>query len=181
MYLLLSGWVEKRDKYHYLVMGWSIVTLVTMITEERIGWKAGIMLIYIRVKSAKELVHLLIKRVTIQHNYNNNFKSGYFLIKIEYSWLEESTMFMTDWTASKWYQVGYCWLWSIIKRRFAGRGSCIRLNVFHCHQEKAGDFVISDQSRIFPKTMENSGKLNYLNTCTYAIYLGRYFGSPVSR
>jgi len=55
----------------------------------------------------KELVHSLIKRITIQHNTKNNSKGGYFLVKIEYRGFEESIIFMTDWTAFRWYQVGY--------------------------------------------------------------------------
>lgn len=63
----------------------------------------------------KELVHSLIKRITIQHNTKNNSKGGYFLVKIEYKGFEESIMFTTDWTALKWYQVGYYRLQAITK------------------------------------------------------------------
>ena len=55
----------------------------------------------------KELVHSLIKKITIQHNNKPDSRGGYFLIKIEYRGFEESIMFMTDWAALKWYQVGY--------------------------------------------------------------------------
>jgi site-specific DNA recombinase len=55
----------------------------------------------------KRLVHSMIKKITIQHNYNTESKGGYFLIKIEYRGFEESSMFMTDWKAINWYWMGH--------------------------------------------------------------------------
>jgi site-specific DNA recombinase len=55
----------------------------------------------------KALVHSIIKKITIQHNYKKEAKGGYFLVKIEYRGFDESSMFMTDWHAMKWYWVGY--------------------------------------------------------------------------
>jgi len=55
----------------------------------------------------KKLVHSLIKKITIKHNNKEKAKGGYFLVKIEYRGFEEISMFMTNWQALKWYQIGY--------------------------------------------------------------------------
>jgi hypothetical protein len=55
----------------------------------------------------KALVHSIIKKITIQHNYREDAKGGYFLIKIEYKGFDESITFLTGWNALKWYQIGY--------------------------------------------------------------------------
>ena len=55
----------------------------------------------------KALVHSIIKKITIQHNYRKDAKGGYFLIHIEYRGFDESITFYTDWNALKWYQIGY--------------------------------------------------------------------------
>ena len=55
----------------------------------------------------KRLIHSLIKRITIQHYLKPNSKGGYFLIKIEYRGFDESSTFMTDWQALKWYWMGH--------------------------------------------------------------------------
>ena len=55
----------------------------------------------------KRLVHSLIKKITIKHNYNLNSKGGNFLILVEYRGFDESSMFMTTWQANKWYLTGY--------------------------------------------------------------------------
>ena len=55
----------------------------------------------------KRVVHSLKKKITIKHNNKENSKGGYFLIKIEYRGFEESIIFMTDWNALKWHQMGY--------------------------------------------------------------------------
>ena len=49
----------------------------------------------------------MIKKITIQHNNKPESKGGYFLIKIEYCGFDESSMFMTDWQAFKWYWMGH--------------------------------------------------------------------------
>lgn len=46
-------------------------------------------------------------QITIKHNYKENSKGGYFLIKVEYRGFDESSMFMTDWQALKWYWMGH--------------------------------------------------------------------------
>jgi DNA invertase Pin-like site-specific DNA recombinase len=55
----------------------------------------------------KRLIHSLIKRITIQHYLKPNSKGGYFLINIEYRGFDESSTFMTDWQALKWYWMGH--------------------------------------------------------------------------
>lgn len=55
----------------------------------------------------KALVHSIIKKMTIRHNYREDAKGGYFLINIEYRGFDESITFYTDWNALKWYQIGY--------------------------------------------------------------------------
>ena len=55
----------------------------------------------------KALVHSLIKKITIQHNNKKDSKGGYFLVKIEYSGFDETSIFMTDWQALKWYQMSH--------------------------------------------------------------------------
>ena len=55
----------------------------------------------------KALVHSIIKKITIQHNYRKDAKGGYFLINIEYRGFDESITFLTGWNALKWYQIGY--------------------------------------------------------------------------
>ncbi len=53
----------------------------------------------------KRLVHSLIKRITIKHVPKE--KSGYYLLNIEYRGFDESTIFMTNWNAFKWYCTNY--------------------------------------------------------------------------
>jgi hypothetical protein len=55
----------------------------------------------------KALVHSIIKKITIQHNYRKDAKGGYFIIHIEYRGFDESITFLTQWNALKWYQIGY--------------------------------------------------------------------------
>lgn len=55
----------------------------------------------------KELVHSLIKKITIQHNNKKESKGGYFLVKIEYCGFDETSLFMTDWQALKWYWMSH--------------------------------------------------------------------------
>ncbi|MEX0981370.1 MAG: recombinase family protein [Bacteroidales bacterium] len=55
----------------------------------------------------KRLIHSLIKKITIQHHYKSNSKGGYFLINIDYRGFDESSTFMTDWQALKWYWMGH--------------------------------------------------------------------------
>ena len=55
----------------------------------------------------KALVHSIIKKITIQHNYRKDSKGGYFIIHIEYKGFDESITFLTQWNALKWYQIGY--------------------------------------------------------------------------
>jgi len=50
----------------------------------------------------KILVHSLIKKITIKHEYNES-KSGKYFLKIEYKGFDEISLFMTDWQALKWY------------------------------------------------------------------------------
>jgi DNA invertase Pin-like site-specific DNA recombinase len=55
----------------------------------------------------KALVHSLIKRITVQHNNKKDSKGGYFLVNIEYCGFNETSTFMTDWQALKWYQMSH--------------------------------------------------------------------------
>ncbi len=55
----------------------------------------------------KRLVHSLINKITIQHNYNGESKGGYFLIKIDYKGFDETSIFMTNWQALRWYWMGH--------------------------------------------------------------------------
>jgi len=54
----------------------------------------------------KRLVHSLIKKITIKHEYNES-KSGKYFIKIEYKGFDEVSLFMTNWQALKWYWLSH--------------------------------------------------------------------------
>lgn len=57
-------------------------------------------------EETRRLVHSLIEKITISHQVKQP-KGGYFLLKIEYKGFDETSMFMTDWQAMKWYWMGH--------------------------------------------------------------------------
>lgn len=58
-------------------------------------------------KETRQLVHSIIKKITIRHEYKSESKGGIFLVKIEYKGFEEIMMFSTDWQALKWHEIGH--------------------------------------------------------------------------
>jgi len=53
----------------------------------------------------KELIHSIVKKLTLEHYYDENNK-GYYLLKIEFHDFEEYNVFKTDWKAFNWLWVG---------------------------------------------------------------------------
>jgi hypothetical protein len=55
----------------------------------------------------KKLIHSLIKKITIKHVIREDTKTGNFIIQIEYKGFDESSIFITDWQALKWYWMSH--------------------------------------------------------------------------
>lgn len=53
----------------------------------------------------KELIHSIIKKLTLEHYLDDNDK-GYYLLKVEYQEFDDYNVFKTDWKAFNWIWVG---------------------------------------------------------------------------
>jgi len=97
--------IQQEEKIEYLEN--QIIERDSSIRNRRLKNTFGQYKLTSGFTDTKRLVHSLISRISIQHNFNADTKGGYYLIKIEYRGFDESSMFMTDWQATKWYPMGY--------------------------------------------------------------------------